>query len=119
MLNVYFDFNRSTLNSRERSKLNTVSRLIKESKEVQAIDIAGYADSIGNNGYNRSLSAKRAKTVKNYLARKGLKTRKLTVEAFGESRPVTNCDAKALSKKDLISCLAEDRRVEIRLVRTN
>lgn len=115
LLNVYFDFNKSTLNAKEKTKLDTVSKLIKESKEVETIDIAGYADSIGKNGYNKKLSAKRAETVKGYLAKKGLKTRKLTVESFGESKPVTACDAN-LAKKDLIACLAEDRRVEIKLV---
>lgn len=115
LLNVYFDFNKSTLNSKEKTKLDTVSKLIKESKEVQAVDIAGYADSIGKNSYNKKLSSKRAQTVKSYLAKKGLKTRRLTVEAFGESKPVTNCDPN-LAKKDLIACLAEDRRVEIKLI---
>lgn len=115
LLNVYFDFNKSTLNSKEKSKLDTVSKLIKESKDVQAVDIAGHADSIGKSSYNKSLSARRAESVKKYLARKGLKTRRLTVESFGESKPVTNCDP-SLAKKDLIACLSEDRRVEIKLI---
>jgi outer membrane protein OmpA-like peptidoglycan-associated protein len=115
LLNVYFDFNKSTLNAKEKTKLDTVSKLIKDSKEVETVDIAGYADSIGKNGYNKKLSAKRAETVKNYLAKKGLKTRRLSVESYGEAKPVTNCDPN-LAKADLINCLAEDRRVEIRLV---
>ncbi len=115
MLNVYFDFNKSTLNSKEKNKLDTVAKLIKESKEIETVDIAGYADSIGKDGYNKKLSEKRAGTVKSYLAKKGLKTRKLTVESFGESNPVTKCDP-SLAKKDLIACLAEDRRVEIKLI---
>jgi outer membrane protein OmpA-like peptidoglycan-associated protein len=115
MLNVYFDFNKSTLNAKEKAKLDTVSKLIKESKDVQNIDIAGYADSIGKDSYNKKLSAKRAETVKAYLAKKGLKTRRLTVEAYGENHPVTKCDP-SLAKKDLITCLSEDRRVEIKLI---
>ena len=115
MLNVYFDFNKSTLNAKEKNKLDNVSKLIKESKEIESVDIAGYADSIGKNGYNKRLSAKRAQTVKSYLSKKGLKTRNLSVESYGESKPVTNCDAN-LAKADLIACLAEDRRVEIKLV---
>lgn len=115
MLNVYFDFNKSTLNAKEKSKLDNVSKLIKESKEIETVDIAGYADSIGKNGYNKKLSAKRAQTVKSYLAKRGLKTRNLSVESYGESKPVTNCDPN-LARADLINCLAEDRRVEIKLV---
>jgi outer membrane protein OmpA-like peptidoglycan-associated protein len=115
MLSVYFDFNKSTLNAKEKTKLDSVSKIIKESKEIETVDIAGYADSIGKDGYNKKLSAKRAQTVKSYLAKKGLKARKLTVESFGESKPVTKCDAN-LAKADLIACLAEDRRVELKLV---
>jgi outer membrane protein OmpA-like peptidoglycan-associated protein len=118
LLNVYFDFNKSTLNSKEKTKLDTVSKLIKESKEVEAIDIAGFADNIGKDGYNKKLSQRRAETVKSYLAKRGLKARKLTVEAFGETNPVTKCDP-SLAKKDLIACLAEDRRVEIKLITKN
>lgn len=115
MLNVYFDFNKSTLNAKEKNKLDNVSKLIKESKEIETVDIAGYADSIGKNGYNKKLSAKRAQTVKSYLSKRGLKTRNLSVESYGETKPVTNCDAN-LARADLINCLAEDRRVEIKLV---
>lgn len=111
---VYFDFNKSTLNAKEKAKLDKVAKLIKDSKEVESVDIEGFADSIGKAGYNKKLSAKRAAAVKAYLAKKGLKTRKLTVEALGDSKPVTSCDA-SLARKELVSCLAEDRRVEIKL----
>jgi len=114
MRNVFFDFNKSTLNAKEKAKLDTVAKLIKGSKEVASIDIVGYADKIGKPSYNKALSAKRAAAVKNYLAAKGLKTRKLTVESFGDTKPVTNCSS-SMAKADLISCLAEDRRVEIKL----
>ena len=112
--NVFFDFNKSTLNAKEKAKLDTVASLLKGSKEVSSIDIVGYADKIGKPSYNKALSAKRAAAVKKYLAGKGVKTRKLTVESLGSAKPVTSCDDK-MPKAELISCLAEDRRVEIKL----
>lgn len=114
LLTVYFDFNKSTLNSKEKAKLDKLSKLIKAAKTVETVDISGYADSIGKEGYNKKLSAKRAASVKAYLAKKGLKTRKVSVEALGEDKPVTTCDA-TLAKQELIVCLAEDRRVDIKL----
>lgn len=111
---VYFDFNKSTLNAKEKSKLDEVSRIIIESKEVENVDIVGYADMIGKSSYNKKLSMKRADTVKSYLAAKGLRTRNVTVEGLGESNPVTNCNAN-MSRDQLIPCLAADRRVEIKL----
>jgi len=114
LLNVYFDFNKSTLNAKEKAKLDALAKALKGSKEIASIDIAGYADTIGKNSYNTKLSAKRAANVKAYLAKKGIKARKTSVESFGEDKPVANCDA-SLAKKELIACLAEDRRVEIKL----
>lgn len=114
LLNVYFDFNKSTLNAKEKAKLDKLAKLIKGSKEVESVDIAGYADVIGKDGYNKKLSSKRAAAVKAYLAKKGLKARKVSVEALGSSKPVTTCD-QGLAKQELVACLAEDRRVEIKL----
>jgi outer membrane protein OmpA-like peptidoglycan-associated protein len=115
--NVYFDFNKSTLNEKEKAKLDTLSKTIVASKEVKNVDLSGYADVIGNAAYNKRLSMKRAQTVKSYLAAKGLKTRKVKVEGLGESQPVTNCGYEEGTKAtaEQIACLAEDRRVEIEL----
>lgn len=111
---VYFDFNKSTLNAREKSKLDALAKTIAASKEVEHVDIVGYADMIGTSSYNQQLSMRRANTVKSYLASRGLKTRKARVEAMGDKAPVTQCDSN-LPREELIACLAADRRVEVEL----
>ena len=111
---VYFDFNKSTLSATEKKKLDEVSKIILDSKQVENVNIVGYADMIGKPSYNKKLSQKRAATVKSYLAAKGLKTKNVVVEGLGEANSLTHCDAK-LPRKELISCLAADRRVEIQL----
>lgn len=111
---VYFDFNKSTLNSNEKAKLDALSKLIVNAKEVESVDIVGYADMIGKPAYNTALSKKRANTVRSYLKGKGLKTRKTRVEGLGETNSITKCDDK-MPRNELIACLAEDRRVEIEL----
>ncbi|MBY0407697.1 MAG: OmpA family protein [Rickettsiales bacterium] len=111
---VYFDFNKSTLNAREKKKLDEVSQIIIESREVESVDIVGYADMIGKASYNKRLSTKRAQTVRSYLATKGLKTRNVNLRGLGETNSVTKCD-ETLPRQELINCLAADRRVEIEL----
>ena len=111
---VYFDFNKSTLNAKEKTKLDEVSKIIVDSKEVASVNIVGYADTIGKSSYNKKLSARRAHTVKSFLATKGLKTKNVRVEGLGETNSLTHCDPK-MDRKDLIVCLAPDRRVEIEL----
>lgn len=111
---VYFDFNRSTLNSKEKAKLDEIAKIILDSNEVENVDIIGFADKIGNPSYNKVLSKRRAEAVKAYLAKKGLKTKNIVVEGAGETKSLTKCDS-VTERKDLISCLAADRRVEIKL----
>lgn len=111
---VYFDFNKSSLKSSERKKLDKLAARLKEIKNVESVSIVGHADRIGGNDYNVRLSQKRANAVKNYLAAKGIKVRKATVRALGESDPVTACNSD-LKQAELIKCLAEDRRVEVEL----
>jgi outer membrane protein OmpA-like peptidoglycan-associated protein len=111
---VYFEFNQSTLTPKEKKKLDQLSKIILDSKQVENVDIVGYADTIGTATYNKKLSLKRAETVKTYLAARGLKTKNVVVEGLGETAAYSHCDAK-LPRKELIACLAPDRRVEIRL----
>lgn len=111
---VYFDFNKSTLNAKEKAKLDEVSKIIIDSKEVESVDIIGYADMIGKASYNKKLSQKRADTVKAYLATKGLRTRNVNVQGLGSTNSKTSCN-EGMERSELIKCLAADRRVEIEL----
>ena len=111
---VYFDFNKSTLNTGEKAKLDEISSIILASKEVESVDIVGYADKLGNPSYNKVLSKRRAEAVKKYLATKGLRTSKVSVQGLGENNSLTSCSTVS-ERAALISCLAADRRVEIQL----
>lgn len=111
---VYFDFNKSSLRSSERAKLDQLAARLKEIRNVESVNIVGHADRIGGDSYNARLSQKRANAVKNYLASKGIRVRGASVRSVGESESVTACDP-SLKQKDLVACLAEDRRVEVEL----
>lgn len=114
LLVVYFDFNRSSIRSNERAELNELVERLKEFNHIQDVSIIGTADRVGGDSYNTRLSQKRANNVKNYLAARGVNVRGATVSALGESDPVTNC-ADDLSHSELVACLQEDRRVEVKL----
>ena len=76
----------------------------------------GHTDSIGSDAYNQKLSEARARTVADFLVGKGLPAGKVSIEGRGEANPVTGtkCDG-VKAKAQLISCLAPDRRVEVRV----
>ena len=112
---VYFDFNSTKLTNNAKKKLNSLISLIQRSKEVANVEIIGYADRIGSSAYNKSLSQKRSSVVQDYFTSQGyLKTTTLTVMGIGEAASVTNCSDE-LNRDKLISCLKNDRRVEIKI----
>jgi OOP family OmpA-OmpF porin len=58
------------------------------------------------------LSKERANAVRDYLISKGIDGSRLKAEGRGEQNPiVTDCHQK--KRKDLIACLAPNRRVEV------
>lgn len=114
LLVVYFDFNRSSIRGNERQELDELAARLKEFNNIEDVSIVGTADRVGGDAYNVRLSQKRANNVKNYLAARGISVRGATVEALGESAPVTQC-ASDLKHSELVACLQEDRRVEVRL----
>jgi len=110
---VFFEFNRSNLTPKAQSDLNALAQALKANQTVKEVKIVGYADRIGSSAYNEKLSQKRAETVRNYLLAKGYaNARVVDVRWVGESKPSTNCPAKA-SRAKQISCLKGDRRVEV------
>lgn len=111
---IYFDFNKSTIKASEKAKLDALIHAIKHSKKVTSVDIVGFADRIGRSGYNKRLSHRRAEAVKAYLWHHGVHTHHVILKAMGEADSVTHC-SPSLPRKELIACLAPDRRVEIQL----
>ena len=73
--------------------------------------VTGHTDRLGSQQYNQKLSEKRADTVATYLKQKGVSANMETL-GFGKTLAVKACEDK-LPRKQLIECLAPNRRVEI------
>ena len=73
--------------------------------------VTGHTDRIGSAEYNQKLSERRANQVKDYLVSQGVDASRLQAVGKGESEPVADC--KGVKGKNLVSCLAPDRRVVI------
>jgi len=84
-----------------------------------AVVVTGHTDRIGSLKYNMRLSERRATVVKDYLVKNGGVDQKLIFwEGKGpkEPIPVTKfCDNK-MKRKQLIECLAPNRRVTVEVV---
>jgi len=113
---VLFDFNKATLKPQASQALDTLYSQIEEARPKDGVaTVIGYTDRLGSDAYNQKLSEQRAQAVADYLASKGIPAAKINVEGRGESSPVTGDSCVSKSKRELIVCLAPDRRVDVKV----
>lgn len=89
-------------------KSSKFTNLIKELKadSKSKIIIDGYTDTDASDKYNLELSKKRANAVKSYLISKGIDKSRITINAYGEQKPIANNnteEGKAKNRRVVIS----------------
>ena len=110
---IYFDFDSAKLTPDAVAKLDALVSVIQSSNQIIQAGVIGFADEMGNEEYNLALSQKRAEAVESYIdSRVTIDTRVMELRGLGESNPVTDCSA-IKKRAEKISCLAQDRRVEV------
>jgi OOP family OmpA-OmpF porin len=84
---VFFDFNRADLTDRARQIIGEAAQNA-QSGGVTRIEVSGHADRSGTPQYNQRLSERRAQAVAAELERRGVSRSAMSIQAFGESRPL-------------------------------
>ncbi|GAA4748054.1 OmpA family protein [Flavisolibacter ginsenosidimutans] len=103
---IFFVTGSAKLSSRSDAALNEVIKILNDDKNVK-LSIEGHTDNVGKADYNKTLSDKRANSVKTYLVNHGVDESRLTAEGFGLERPVASNKTSAGR--------AQNRRVELKL----
>lgn len=85
---IFFDFDSSALNEEAKAIVNLISEAHDKYNPATVL-VVGHTDSAGSSDYNIMLSQRRAETVYNALADKGIDQSEMRVEAYGEERPRT------------------------------
>jgi OOP family OmpA-OmpF porin len=106
--NLFFDLEKATLRPESFPELNRIVTLMNENATMQ-IEIAGHTDTTGSDEYNLDLSKKRANSVASYLAGKGIDKSRMTVEFYGETKPMVSNETREGRKKN--------RRVEFKILK--
>ena len=88
---VFFDWDRADLTDRARGIIAEAAQATSRT-QVTRIEVAGHADRSGLPAYNQGLSQRRARNVMAELVRLGVAQSAITVQAFGESRPLVATD---------------------------
>jgi outer membrane protein OmpA-like peptidoglycan-associated protein len=84
---VFFDFDRADLTDRARAIIGEAAQNAQRTGSAR-IEVAGHADRSGTPQYNQRLSERRAQAVAAELERRGVARSAMTIQAFGESRPL-------------------------------
>ncbi len=83
---VYFDFDSTALRSDARAEIEGIAGYLKKNPALQ-LTIEGHCDEQGTTEYNVALGDRRARAIRDYLARLGIEERRLAVISYGEERP--------------------------------
>ncbi|MCL2309784.1 MAG: OmpA family protein [Proteobacteria bacterium] len=109
-----FDFDKAVLKPEGKAAIDR--EIIAKLPELSKIELAlvtGHTDRIGSNAYNQKLSERRAEAVRAYLVSKGVPTDRIESLGMSLKQPVTGNKCQQKNRKQLIACLAPDRRVEV------
>ena len=109
-----FDFDKAALKPEGKAAID--SEIISKLSQVQKLElvlVTGHTDPIGTQQYNQKLSERRADAVRDYLVSKGVPKDKIETLGMGKTQPIPGLVCKQKNMKELIACLAPDRRVEV------
>jgi peptidoglycan-associated lipoprotein len=98
---VFFESDRSELTAQSIAALEKQARWLQNYSQY-AFTIEGHADERGTREYNIALGARRAQTVRDYLASHGVNPQRMRTISYGKERPVAVCND--------ISCWSQNRR---------
>jgi peptidoglycan-associated lipoprotein len=98
---VFFESDQSTLTPQARATLDNQAQWLNRYTQY-TFTIEGHADERGTREYNIALGARRAQTVREYLASRGVSPQRMRTISYGKERPVAVCDD--------ISCWSQNRR---------
>ncbi len=105
---IYFEFGDYGISSAMENYIASNANVVN-SASASKIKIEGNCDEFGTDEYNYALGLKRAKAVKDGIAAQGVDTSNMVLVSFGESNPVCSNPTDG--------CYAQNRRVDLRLVK--
>jgi outer membrane protein OmpA-like peptidoglycan-associated protein len=105
--NVTFNTNEFAIRNEFYSVLDSVAQVLYKYTDTNLV-VTGHTDSTGSADYNYNLSNRRATSVANYLAQRGVNQSRLISQGMGPDRPIAS-NATEAGK-------AQNRRVELQIV---
>jgi peptidoglycan-associated lipoprotein len=98
---VFFESDQTDLTPQAAATLDKQAQWLQTYPRY-AFTVEGHADERGTREYNIALGARRAQTVRSYLASRGIDPSRMRTISYGKERPVAVCND--------ISCWSQNRR---------
>ena len=98
---VFFESDQTDLSPQAIATLEKQAQWLQTYNRY-AFTIEGHADERGTREYNIALGARRAQSVRSFLASRGIDASRMRTISYGKERPVAVCND--------ISCWAQNRR---------
>jgi outer membrane protein OmpA-like peptidoglycan-associated protein len=99
-LMILFEFNSAELTPEGKSLLANFAEVLNTELAGRIFLINGHCDNVGTRDYNLGLSRERAKSVKAYLATKGVDSSRLDVRGYGFEKPIFDNDTESGRSKN-------------------
>ena len=97
---VQFDFDKSDIKSVYTPQFEEIARVLKGSPDI-SMTVEGHTCWIGTEQYNQGLSERRANAVKKmFVEQYGFAPERISVEGYGETRPVADNNTQAGREKN-------------------
>lgn len=86
--NIEFEFGSEKLDINAYKTLDQLAEVLIHNSSSVTLSVAGYTDYIGSSQFNKMLSLKRAKAVKEYLLTKNVQPSRISISGYGEDNPI-------------------------------
>lgn len=88
LTSIYFDYGSTKINQVSKESLDRLVDFMNSNPNIEKIEISSHTDQVGSAEFNLALSQQRAKSVENYLVKKGIPRQKIVAIGYGETKPL-------------------------------
>ncbi|RKQ70862.1 OmpA family protein [Litorimonas taeanensis] len=99
---VFFDNDSADFDQAAQTELNAVASAY-DGCEIYRIEVAGYADSIGDSDYNLELSDKRAENTVSALMQRGVTANRISIVPMGDRTAMNTDTSDAWERRVVIT----------------
>ena len=87
---IQFELNSHVIKPESFSLMDEITKVVQDNQVIKKIAIEGHASSDGDDNANLALSDRRAKSVMDYMVKKGVAKERLQAKGYGETKPIAD-----------------------------